>query len=68
MPVTAFRDLSTSSKSLVLLELLVFMAGLLLAVNVNQWLAIADAPSLPTNVLFIYALVCALVLSFLAWH
>lgn len=60
MPVIAFRDLSISSKSFVLLELLIFMSSLLAAIYTNQWLAIADFIIPPDNVLFIYALVFAL--------
>ncbi|REL25195.1 TIGR03013 family PEP-CTERM/XrtA system glycosyltransferase [Thalassotalea euphylliae] len=61
MPVIAFRDLSINSKSFVLLELLVFMAGMLIAVALNNQFQIALSPVLPSNFLFIYALVFGLV-------
>ncbi|REL31148.1 TIGR03013 family XrtA/PEP-CTERM system glycosyltransferase [Thalassotalea euphylliae] len=60
MPVIAFRDLSISSKSFVLLELLVFMSSLLVAISANQLIGIVDFTLPPNNVLFIYALVFAL--------
>ncbi|NMP33070.1 TIGR03013 family PEP-CTERM/XrtA system glycosyltransferase [Thalassotalea sp. M1531] len=61
MPASTFRDLSLGSKSLVLLELLVFMAGILLAISVNGWLSFVEQMTLPSNVMFIYALVFALI-------
>lgn len=61
MPVTNFRDLSTGSKSLVLLELLVFVSAIAAALKINQWFALVPQVDIPSNVFFIYALVFALV-------
>lgn len=60
MPATTFRDLSTGSKSLVLFELLIFMAALLLAISTYQWFEFESHIEVPSNVRFIYALVFAL--------
>lgn len=60
MPATTFRDLSTGSKSLVLFELLIFMAALLLAISIYQWFEFEPLLDVPSNVRFIYALVFAL--------
>ncbi|MAG77502.1 MAG: sugar transferase [Colwelliaceae bacterium] len=60
MPATTFRDLSTGSKSLVLFELLIFMAALLLAISSYQWFEFEPRLDVPSNVRFIYALVFAL--------
>ena len=60
MPATTFRDLSTGSKSLVLFELLIFMAALLLAISIYQWFEFESHIEVPSNVRFIYALVFAL--------
>ncbi|MCH2055379.1 MAG: TIGR03013 family PEP-CTERM/XrtA system glycosyltransferase [Thalassotalea sp.] len=59
MPATTFRDLSTGSKSLVLFELLIFMAALLLAISSYQWFEFEPRLDVPSNVRFIYALVFA---------
>ncbi|WP_448212529.1 TIGR03013 family XrtA/PEP-CTERM system glycosyltransferase [Colwellia sp. MEBiC06753] len=61
MPGTTFRDLSKGSKSLVIFELLLFIASFFLAVYVNTWLNISDPITVPINVLAIYGLVFALI-------
>ncbi len=55
-----FRDLSAGSKSLVLIEFVIFSGALLLAVYANDFLAIADKIELPLNIIFIYSIVFAL--------
>lgn len=54
-----FRDLSSGSKSLVLMEFFVFVGALLLTVYVNNLLSIVIFPPVPSNILFIYAVVFA---------
>jgi len=55
-----FRDLSAGSKSLVLIELVLFTGAFLLAFIANNILNFIELDSIPMNVLFIYAFVYAL--------
>ena len=68
MPSATYRDLSSGSKSLVLIELLIFCCAFIAAVLVNKWLSVVEHIDTPNNILFVYALIFALVvqLSFLA--
>ncbi|MDO6425481.1 TIGR03013 family PEP-CTERM/XrtA system glycosyltransferase [Thalassotalea sp. 1_MG-2023] len=63
-----FRNLSTGSKSLVIIELILFAGAFLSAYTLNQYFSIVSHYTLESNVMFIYAIVYALViqLSFLA--
>ncbi|SEL70433.1 sugar transferase, PEP-CTERM system associated/exopolysaccharide biosynthesis polyprenyl glycosylphosphotransferase [Colwellia chukchiensis] len=58
-----FRDLSAGSKSLVLIEFVCFASALLLSIYLNDYLHFVafDIQSIATNVLFIHAIVFALV-------
>lgn len=56
-----FRDVSTGSKSLVLLELLIFAGALLSTVYFNGQFNFVEHKVIPVNVLTIYALVFSLV-------
>lgn len=56
-----FRDLSSGSKSLVLLELVFFAGALLLTVYLNTLVKIVEQKPIEPNILFIYAMVFALV-------
>jgi len=56
-----FRDLSAGSKSLVLIELVLFAGAFLLAFFVNSYFVFIKLETIPTNILFIYSFVYALV-------
>ena len=56
-----FRDLSSGSKSLVLIELVLFAGAFLLAFYVNSYFLFIKLEAIPTNILFIYAFVYALI-------
>jgi FlaA1/EpsC-like NDP-sugar epimerase len=56
-----FQDLSTGSKTIVLVELLLFAGALLLTVYINGFFNFIDNINTPINTLFIYAFVFALV-------
>jgi len=55
-----FRDLSVASKSLVLVEFFLLLMALLLTIYANSKTAIIDTPPIPSNYLFVYAVVFAL--------
>jgi len=56
-----FRDLSSGSKSLVLIELMFFAGAFLFATYINQIIDEEKYKEIPHNFMFIYALVFALV-------
>ncbi|XQW85343.1 TIGR03013 family XrtA/PEP-CTERM system glycosyltransferase [Thalassotalea piscium] len=56
-----FRDLSSGSKSLVLVELVFFAGALLLTIYLNQFFNYVEPIKIPTNIIVIYALVFALI-------
>ncbi|WP_448547408.1 TIGR03013 family XrtA/PEP-CTERM system glycosyltransferase [Thalassotalea fusca] len=56
-----FRDLSSGSKSLVLIEFLCFVSAFLAAIYSNSILLYVQHVNLPINFLFIYAVVYALI-------
>ncbi len=56
-----FQDLSVGSKSLVIIEFLVFAGALLLAISANNYLYFVEMPSIENNVLVIFTIVYALV-------
>ncbi|QOL26492.1 TIGR03013 family PEP-CTERM/XrtA system glycosyltransferase [Thalassotalea sp. LPB0316] len=56
-----FRDVSTGSKSLVLLELLIFAGALVSSIYINDKLNFVTHKDVPTNVIIIYALVFSLI-------
>ncbi|WP_189377989.1 TIGR03013 family XrtA/PEP-CTERM system glycosyltransferase [Thalassotalea profundi] len=56
-----FRDLSSGSKSLVLVELVFFASALLLTVYLNQFFLFVEPIKLPHNFIFIYAIIFAFV-------
>lgn len=56
-----FRDLSLGSKSLVIIELVLFAGAFLLTFYANSLFLIVPHVDIPSNVLFIYAFVFALV-------
>lgn len=56
-----FRDVSTGSKSLVLLELLIFASALVSTIYLNGKLNFVEHKEIPTNVIIIYALVFSLI-------
>ena len=56
-----FRDVSTGSKSLVLLELLIFAGALVSTIYLNGKLNFVEHKEIPTNVIVIYALVFSLI-------
>ena len=55
-----FRDLSAGSKSLVLIEFVLFAGSLLLTVYFNSLVHVVEQKIIDTNVLFIYAIVFSL--------
>jgi sugar transferase (PEP-CTERM system associated) len=55
-----FRDLSAGSKSLVLIEFLIFSGALLLAIYANKFLGVTENVIIPVNIIFIYSIVFAL--------
>ncbi|WP_440874886.1 TIGR03013 family XrtA/PEP-CTERM system glycosyltransferase [Thalassotalea sp. PLHSN55] len=55
-----FRDLSSGSKSLVLIEFVLFAGSLLFTVYFNSLVHFVEQKAIDTNVLFIYAMVFAL--------
>ena len=55
-----FRDLSTGSKSLVIIELILFAGSLLLTVYINSLLLIVEHKEIPNNLLVINGIVFAL--------
>lgn len=57
-----FRDLSTASKSLVLIEFVIFSGALLLAISANKHFTFVDDAHVPLNILFIYSIVFALLI------
>jgi len=56
-----FRDLSSGSKSLVIIELVFFAGAFLTAVYLNELIGFVSYSPVPSNLLFVYALVFALV-------
>lgn len=56
-----FRDLSSGSKSLVLLELVFFAGALLFTVYLNSLINLVEQKPVESNILFIYAMVFSLV-------
>jgi len=56
-----FRDLSSGSKSLVVIELLIFAGSFLIAFYTNSYFQFVEHVDVPQNISFIYALVFALV-------
>ncbi|MEW6983629.1 TIGR03013 family XrtA/PEP-CTERM system glycosyltransferase [Colwelliaceae bacterium 6471] len=56
-----FRNLSSGSKSLVLIELVFFAGAFLLTLYVNDLLSFIEHRVIPSNVLFVYAIVFAFV-------
>ena len=56
-----FRDLSTGSKSLVLLELCLFAGSLILTVYLNSLFLLVEHKDIPINILVIYGIIFALV-------
>ena len=55
-----FRDLSVASKSLIVIEFLLFLGALPLAVYGNSFFHIVDFSNIPDNYLIIYSLIFAL--------
>jgi len=55
-----FRDLSVASKSLILIELFLFLGALPLAMYFNSFFLVIEISVIPDNYLFVYALVFAL--------
>ena len=56
-----FRDLSSGSKSLVIIELFFFAGAFLAAIYLNELIHFVEHYPVPGNLLFVYALVFALV-------
>ena len=56
-----FRDLSSGSKSLVIIELVFFAGAFLAAIYLNEVINFVSYHPIPNNLLFVYALVFALV-------
>ncbi|WP_019028752.1 TIGR03013 family XrtA/PEP-CTERM system glycosyltransferase [Colwellia piezophila] len=57
---SAFRDLSAGSKSLIVIEQIIFVGALLLTVYLNERLKIFELKAIPFSYLFIYAVIFAL--------
>ena len=55
-----FRDVSSGSKSLVLLELIVFASSLLATVYLNNFFVFVEQSLIPDNVLVVYAFIFSL--------
>jgi len=56
-----FRDLSSGSKSLVIIELVFFAGAFIAAIYLNELINFVSYTPIPNNLLFVYALVFALV-------
>ncbi len=55
-----FRDLSVASKSIILIEFLLFLGVLPLAIYVNSYISLIECPVISDIYLFVYSLVFAL--------
>ncbi|MCI2282243.1 hypothetical protein L3081_01015 [Colwellia sp. MSW7] len=55
-----FRDLSVASKTLIIIEFLLFLGALPLAIYSNSFIGFIEVPDIPDNYILIYALVFAL--------
>lgn len=55
-----FRDLSVASKSLIIIEFLLFLGALPLGLYINSFIHFIEFPNVPDNYLVIYAIVFAL--------
>lgn len=55
-----FRDLSLASKSLIIIEFLLFLGALPLAIYGNSFVSLIDFSTIPDNYLFIYSIIFAL--------
>ena len=60
MSSSKFRDLSAGSKSLIIIEQILFAGALLLAVQFNDWFAVVDFQSTSDGALLLYAVIFAL--------
>lgn len=56
-----FRDVSSGSKSLVLIEFIILAATLLLSINANTYIYYVEMPAVSHYLLFIFTLVFTLV-------
>lgn len=55
-----FRDLSIASKSLIIIEFILFLAALPLGLYSNSFIQLIEYPTIPDNYLIVYVLVFAL--------
>ncbi len=55
-----FRDLSVASKSIILIEFLLFLGALPLTIYVNEFASIVELTLIPDNYTFVYAAIFAL--------
>jgi len=60
MSSSKFRDLSAGSKSLIIIEQILFAGSLLLAVHLNGLYNIVDLKGIPDGILLLYAVIFAL--------
>ncbi len=61
MSSSKFRDLSAGSKSLIIIEQVLFVSALFLAIYFNDWLGLVDFDSTPSGFLLLYAIIFALI-------
>jgi len=61
MSSSKFRDLSTGSKSLIVMEQILFAGALFLAVHLNELFHIVDFIAVPDGFLLLYAVIFALI-------
>jgi sugar transferase (PEP-CTERM system associated) len=61
MSSSKFRDLSAGSKSLIIIEQVLFVSALFLAIYFNDWLGLVNFDSTPSGFLLLYAIIFALI-------
>ncbi|GAA0818114.1 TIGR03013 family PEP-CTERM/XrtA system glycosyltransferase [Colwellia sp. D2M02] len=61
MSSSKFRDLSAGSKSLIIIEQILFVSALFLALYFNEWLGLVEHNNIPNGLLLLYAIIFALI-------
>ena len=61
MSSSKFRDLSAGSKSLIIIEQILFAGALFLAIYINRLFSIIDVQAIPEAFLLLYAVIYALI-------
>jgi sugar transferase (PEP-CTERM system associated) len=61
MSSSKFRDLSAGSKSLIIIEQVLFVSALFLAIYLNEWLDFVEFDNTPNQFFLLYAIIFALI-------